>query len=243
MRKETFFTLGELNKRIAQLAEDLNTRTMRTYGTSRRDLYEKIERAELKPLASVRFVYGDWLKATVSIDYHLSVDHHFYSVPFQLVGKRLDVRLTATTVEIFSRGQRVFSHMRSFQRGFHTTVASHMPKSHQKHLEWTPSRFISWAETIGPETANLVRAIFAERRHPEQGYRSCLGILRLAKRYNPQRLEAAAARAVAVRAHSYRHIDSILKKGLDRLPLSNASEPKRSPVVDHENLRGAQYYR
>lgn len=141
-----------------------------------------------------------------------------------------------------SLSKRVASHLRSYQRGRHTTVDEHMPKAHQKHMEWTPTRIIDWAASIGPMASALVEAILVERRHPEQGYRSCLGILRLAKRYGNDRLEAAAARAVAVRARSYRHVESILKKGLDRLPLPAEVKEEGATPAGHENIRGGGYF-
>ena len=158
----------------------------------------------------------------------------------QLRGERVDARYTPTTVEIYRRGQRLTSHVRSYRRGFHTTKSEHMPKAHRAHLEWTPSRLIHWAGTVGPSTRDLVANILASRPHPEQGYRTCLGILRLAKKYGDMRLEAASTRAVAAGARSYRHVDSILKNGLDRLPLPEA-KPAARPL-DHENLRGGDYY-
>src|SRR5881628_183791 len=166
---------------------------------------------------------------------------HYYSVPYALIHEHVDARLTATTVEIFHRGQRVAAHRRSPVRGTHTTDPAHLPKAHQRHLEWTPSRLIDWARTIGPQTAALVEAILADRPHPEQGYRSCLGILRLVKRYGPARLEAACARAGAVEARSYRHVDSILKHGLDRLA-PPAAVPQLTLTPVHEHVRGRDYY-
>jgi transposase len=176
----------------------------------------------------------------VNIDYHVEYDHHYYSVSYALLGAELDVRATRTTVEIYRGTERLTSHVRSHERGRHTTKPEHMPKSHQKHLEWSPSRIVSWAESIGPETAKLASAILAERRHPEQGYRSCLGILRLSKKYGAERLEAACVRAVSAGARSYRHVESILKHGLDRLAPTEASSPQLSLV--HENVRGRDYY-
>jgi transposase len=187
-------------------------------------------------------VYGEWKYARVNIDYHVELDGHYYSVPHALVQEKVDLRYTAQTVEVYHRGQRVASHRRSSERGRHTTVPEHMPKAHQKHLEWTPSRLIRWGSSIGPETARLVAAILSDRPHPEQGYRSCLGILRLGKRYGPERLEAACGRAVAANGRSYRHVDSILKHGLDRLPpLVPAATTPRAPSL-HENVRGRDYY-
>jgi transposase len=178
----------------------------------------------------------------VNIDDHVEVDGHYSSVPHALLHEAVDVRVTATTVEVFLRRQRVAAHLRSAQRGRHTTVAGHMPKAHQAHQAWSPSRLGAWARTVGPETAALVDAILADRPHPEQGYRSCLGILRLARRYGAARLEAACARARAVGARSYRHVDSILKHGLDRPapPAAGAAGPA-TPVV-HDQVRGPAYY-
>jgi transposase len=157
------------------------------------------------------------------------------------VHEAVDVRASVSTVEIFHRGQRVGAHARRDVRGRHTTDPAHMPKAHQRHLEWTPSRIIGWAQTVGPQTAALVEAILADRPHPEQGYRSCLGILRLAKRYGPARLEAACARAGSVAARSYRHVDAILKHGLDQIPLPTAAPSLALPPT-HEHVRGPQYY-
>src|SRR5229473_469851 len=219
LRHERFFSLAALNARIAELLEVLNTRPMRLYRASRRELFERLDRPALRPLPAEAFIVGEWhYDARVNIDYHVELHGHYYSLPHPLSHELVDARLTVATVELFHRGQRVATHVRSHLRGRHTTDPAHMPKAHQLHLEWTPSRFIAWAGTIGPQTAALVAAILADRPHPEQGYRSCLGILRLAKRYDAGRLEAACARALAAGARSYRHVDAILRRGLDRAP-------------------------
>jgi transposase len=242
LRHETFFTLGALNERIWELLDELNARPMKTYGgQSRRDLFERLERGALRALPPTRYVYAEWSQARVNIDYHVEVDDHYYSVPHALIHTLVEIRATAATIEILLRGQRVYLHVRSHQRGGYTTIPEHMPKAHRAHLEWTPSRLIRWAATIGPSTEALVGAILESRPHPEQGYRSCLGILRLAKRDGAPRLEAACARAVAAGARSYRHVDSILKHGLDRLPLE-AESPSACPPRPHSNVRGAAYY-
>jgi transposase len=241
LRNQAFFSLDELNARIAELLEELNARPMRVYKASRRELYERLDRPALRPLPAERFVYGEWKRARVNIDYHIEIDGHYYSAPHSLVHEEVEARITVSTVEIIHRGQRVASHRRSYSRGRHTTIKEHMPKAHQKHLEWTPSRITHWAGTIGTNTEKLVAAILRERAHPEQGYRSCLGILRLGKRYGNERLEAASARALTAGARSYRHVESILKHGLDRSPTeSPATETK--PPIDHENVRGRDYY-
>ena len=178
--------------------------------------------------------------AKVNIDYHIEIERHWYSVPYALVGVRLDVRLSVATIEAFQRGRRVASHLRSSQPGRHTTEVAHMPESHRRHLEWSPGRIVRWAEQTGPATGELVSTILAGRPHPEQGFRSALGILRLGRRYGPERLEAAATRALAIGAHSYRSVESILKTGLDRTPLPS-TEPA-TPTRRHDNLRGPTYY-
>jgi transposase len=242
LRNQTFFSLEELNERIAELVVELNDRTMRVYGASRRELFERLDHPALLPLPEKRFEWGEWKSVTVNIDYHVEFDHHYYSVPHALVHAKLDARATAMVVEIFGPSGRVTSHVRSFERGRHTTQSEHMPKSHQKHAEWTPSRIVHWAETMGPQTAALASAILADRPHPEQGYRSCLGILRLAKRYGEVRVEAACARAMSAGARSYRHVESILKHGLDRAPATESTRPATQLPLLHSNVRGRGYY-
>ena len=242
LRDEVFFSLAALNQRILELLGELNGRAMRHYRTSRRALFEELDRPALKPLPAARYEHALWKFVRPGLDYHVEFDHHFYSVPFTLRHEQLDLRATSSTIEIFRKGERVASHLRSSRRGRHTTVPEHMPRSHQAHLEWSPERIARWAHTIGPDTRALVEAIFADRPHPEQGYRSCLGILRLAKRYGDTRLEVASGRALAARARSYRHVESILKNGLDRLPAPDPGRRDGTPVV-HVNLRGRDYYR
>jgi transposase len=243
IRNQTFFSLHELNERIAELVDELNNRKMRVYGASRRELFERLDRPALLPLPDKRFEWGEWKTVTVNIDYHVEFDHHYYSVDYTRVHEKLEVRATAMVIEIFGGHRRVTSHVRSYQRGRHTTKAEHMPKSHQKHAEWTPSRIVHWAETIGPQTAALAQAILAARPHPEQGYRSCLGILRLAKRYGEVRVEAACVRAMSAGARSYRHVESILKHGLDRVTTPESVQPATQMPLVHGNVRGRGYYR
>ena len=239
LRHETFFTLAALNERIADLLAALNAQPMRHYGgASRATLFARLDHPALRPLPPVPFEYAAWKHARVNLDYHIAVEHHAYSVPHALVHEAVEVRLTTTTLEVFHGGHRVAAHRRSDRRGGFTTDPAHMPKAHQAHHEWRPSRFLAWASSIGPQTAALVAAILADRPHPEQGYRSCLGILRLAKRYDAGRLEAACARALAAGARSYRHVDAILRRGLDR----PTDTPATTAVLEHENIRGRDYY-
>jgi transposase len=243
LRHHTFFGLADLNEAIAKQLEILNNRPFEKLDGTRKSLFETLDKPALKPLPLHRFTYAEWSRAKVNIDYHIEVDHHYYSVPYQLIHERLDVRLTDTTVEVLFKGRRVALHCRSYVRGKYTTLREHMPKAHQQHLEWTPSRLIRWAGQIGPQTQNLVSLILESRPHPEQGYRSCLGLLRLEKRYSTERLEAACARALAFKAYSYKNVESILKNGLDQQPLRTSSPQTRLPLLEHGNLRGREYYR
>jgi transposase len=241
LRNQTFFSLESLNAAIRELLDDLNNRVMKRLGVTRRQLFEQLDAPLLKPLPPERFVFSDWATARVNIDYHVEVDGHYYSVPHTLVRELVEARFTATTVEIFHRGRRVASHVRSYVRHRHTTVREHMPVAHQAHSDWSPSRIIDWAKKMGPSTAALVTAILESRPHPEQGYRSCLGLLRLGKRYGEERLERACERALVAGARSYRHVDAILKNQLDQLPLPN-TVAEETKTVTHENVRGPHYY-
>jgi transposase len=242
LRNHTFFSLAQLNNAIAQKLTELNKREFQKLDTCRLELFETLDKPTLKPLSEHRYEIGFWKKATVNIDYHIEVDRHYYSVPYQLVGKKVDVRLSAHTVEILFKNKRVASHRRSRRKGGFTTVPAHMPDRHQKYLEWTPSRIIKWASETGTNTKELVSQILTSRAHPQQGYRACLGIMRLGKRYSPERLEAACARALAIRAYSLKSVKSILKTGLDQQPLlTNQSELQLVPLT-HHNVRGSHYY-
>lgn len=239
LRHRKFFSLAELNQAIRELLEKLNHRPFNKRPGCRASLFEELDRPALKPLPAERFELHGWKEARVNIDYHIEFDHHYYSVPYRLKEEMVEIRFTATTIEIYHRGNRVASHARSSEPYQATTVNEHRPKSHQEHLAWPPSRLIHWAQTVGPDTAQLFAAILESKPHPEMGYRSCLGILRLGKRYSAERLEAAARRAVATGAWSYRSIKSILERGLDHQPLEI---PRSAPPLQHENLRGATYF-
>jgi transposase len=239
IRDEVFHSLGALNARLWELLVDLNARVMRRYGKSRRDLFEQMERAALRPLPATRFEYVEWLKARVNIDYHVAVEGHLYSVPYRLVHEQVEARIGADVVEILHGRTRVAAHRRSHVKGAFTTLTEHMPSAHRAHAEWTPSRILAWAGKVGAATRELCEAILAERPHPEQGFRSCLGILRLGKRYGEVRLEAACNRALRVKARSYRHVESILKNGLDRVA---TRDEQTSLSLTHENVRGRDYY-
>ncbi len=239
LRNHTFFSLAELNQAISKLLSELNAKGFQKLPGSRKSVFEELDRPALKPLPPNQYLFSEWKKATVNIDYHVEVGGHYYSVPYQLVKKKVDVRLTTATVECLYKSKRVAGHKRSYQKGRHTTVKEHMPPRHQKYLEWSPERFARWAEKVGPQAVLLTEKILASRPYPQQAYRSLLGILRLEKSYTTERLEAACARALAIGATSYRSVESILKSGLDGKPLP-VKEP--SPPVAHSNIRGSHYY-
>ena len=218
LRHHTFFSLHQLNRRIGELLVHLNNRPFRKLPGSRQSQFDALDRPALQPLPANPYTYADWKKARVNIDYHIEVDKHYYSVPYSLVKQELDVRFTVSTVECFYRNQRVASHARSYRAGHHTTLREHMPESHRQYGDWSPERLVRWARQYGTSTAEVVTRILQARRHPEQGYRSCLGILRLEKTYGPQRLEAACQRALLLGTLRYKSVESILKHGLDQQP-------------------------
>ncbi len=241
LRKHTFHTLAELNLAIRELLVKLNQRKFRKLDTTREKLFEELERPALKPLPPEPFTFAEWKKARANIDYHVEIERHYYSVPYQLVHQEVEARIAAATVEIFLKGRRIVTHTRSFVPGKHTTLPEHRPKKHQ-NLEWTASRMVERGLVIGTSTAAALERIMESRKHPELGYRSCLGVLRLGERYGRERLETACRRAVALNACSYRRIKSMLETGLDRQPLEPVATPAAHTDV-HANVRGAGYYR
>ena len=240
LRNRQFFSLRQLNQAIAELLADLNNKPFQKLPGSRKSAFESMDRPALNPLPSQPYQFAEWKKATVNVDYHIEVHRHYYSVPHALIKKKIDVRITNNTIECFYKSKRVASHIRSHHKGRHSTVKEHMPKSHQKWAEWTPQRFVRWAAKIGPHTQSLIENVLNSRAHPQQGFRSCLGILRLAKGYGNDRLEAACRRAVVIGGTSYRSVESILKHNLDQKPLPDQSS--KNPPIEHINIRGARYY-
>ena len=241
LRHRRFFSLAELNEAMALLVTDLNSRPMRRLGVSRRDLFLELDHPALKPLPTQAYEYAEWRLRRVSLDYHVDIDGHYYSVPYRLIRDQVEARLTTRTVEIFHKGERVAVHLRGTGRGRHTTVPDHMPSAHRRHAEWTIERIQRTAARIGPSTAKLLSIILESRPHPEQGYRVCLGILRLARQYGEPRLEAACDRGLDIGASSYGSIQSILKNGLDRQPRP-PSQQGELVLPDHPNIRGPRYY-
>jgi len=240
LRHRKFFSVGELNEEVGALLERMNHRPFRKREGTRASLFASIDRPALQPLPAQRYMLAEWKTVRANIDYHVEIDRHYYSVPYQLAGRQLEARYTTATVEVFHAGKRVASHARSATAYRHTTIHEHMPKSHRAHLEWTPSRLIHWGESVGCATAEVIRHILASKPHPEMGYRACLGILRLAKTYSNERLEAASQRAMQLQAFSYSSLHSILKRSLDRQITLDLESGKPGPR--HENVRGSDYY-
>jgi transposase len=239
LRNRRFFSLTELNAAIRDCVTQLNDRVSRHLGASRTRLFEDLERPALKKLPAEPYTYAEWKQCRVGLDYHAEVGKHYYSVPHQLLREKLWARITARTVELFHRGGRVAAHVRSSSNRKHTTVREHMPSSHQRYADWTPERIKRQAGEIGRNTATLIEIIVRERTHPEQGFRACVGILRLAKSYGAERLEAACARALEIGARSYTSVSSILKTNRDRKRPAPATD---GPAIVHSNIRGPTYF-
>jgi transposase len=239
LRNRRFFSLTELNAAVTLLVNELNVRVMRGYGASRADLFATVDRPHLQPLPPEPYAFACWKRARVAPDYHVEVDSSWYSVPFSLIRQEVDVRVCGGIVEIFHKGQRVASHARCPGRRSHVTVPDHMPSAHRRYAEWTPARMLAQAEKLGPSVAAFCEAVMADRPHPEQGFRTCLGVLALARSYEAVRLDAACRRGLSIRARSVTSIRSILQSGLDRAFLEEGTEQL---PLQHPNIRGQGYY-
>jgi len=240
LRNRQFFTLEELNAAIREEVARLNARVSRHLGAARQELFETIDRPAMQPLPPEPFVHADWRKASVGPDYHLRLEGHYYSVPHELIRQQLWARLTAATVEIFRGGKRVACHRRAAPGDMGaTTLNDHRPASHRRHAEVTPQMLRERAGRIGPATAILVDVILRDRPHPEQGFRSCLGILRLARSHGAERLEAACDRALAINARTMTSVKSILQNRLEGRP---PDRPPEAPPITHANIRGPRFF-
>src|SRR5271165_3237709 len=239
LRNQQFFSLTDLNDAIRDCVTALNARVTRHLGTSRRALFDEIERPALKPLPAEPYTFAQWKECRAGLDYHVEIEKHYYSVPHALLRETMWARITARTIEVFHRGKRVAAHVRSSSNRQHTTVREHMPSSHQRYADWTPERIQRQANEIGPKTSALVEIILRERTHPEQGFRACIGILRHAKSFGRERLEAACDRALEIGARSYTSVTSILKTNLDRKRPAPATD---GPAIAHTNIRGSRYF-
>ena len=239
LRNRTFFSLDELNQAIAELLTRLNSKPFRKISGSRESLFAELDKPALVPLPTTHYEYAEWKPVRLGFNYHVQIDEHFYSAPYQLKSEKLDARLTVLTVELFHKGKRVASHIRHYKRGY-TTLPEHMPKAHREYAEWTPERLVNWAAQTGEATAKLVDAILAGKVHPQQGFISCMGVTSLSKKYGKDRVEAGSQRALAIGGISYTSLKSILVNGLDSKPLP--AQILAKPFVIHPNIRGNQYY-
>lgn len=241
LRNQVFHSLAELNQAIAAALMRLNDhRPIRRLGVTRRQLFEQLDRPMLKPLPVEPYVFAEWRIRQVGIDYHVDVERHYYSVPYRFARQTVEVRLTARAVEVFAKGERIAAHLRASGNGRHTTVQEHMPSSHRRHADWTIERIGRDAAAVGPATAALCERILQERSHPEQGFRACLGIVRLVKAFGAVRVEAAASRALDIGARTYGSVKSILDHNLDRRPVRQR-DPDGTAII-HGNIRGSRYY-
>jgi len=239
LRRQRFFSLAEVNTTIRPLLAALNARPFKKLPGSRQSAFEEFDRPALRPLPATRYEFAQWKVATVGIDYHVELDRHYYSVPYRYARQKVDVRFTATAVEVFQKGERIASHPRSPLKGRHTTLEAHLAPAHQAVAGWNAQRFLDWAATVGPQTQAAVEQVLASRVHPQQGYRTALGILRLGKTHGQERLEAACLRAIQIKAVTYRSIASILKHALER---QTPTQVQAHLPPDHANVRGSKYY-
>jgi transposase len=238
LRHQRFASVHEIDRAIGALLPALNERAFQKLPGSRASVFAQIDRPALMALPDSRYELARFKRVKVHIDYHVEIDAHRYSVPHAFVGQTLEARITARAVELLARGNRVASHMRSTRRGEFTTLTEHMPAAHRAHLEWTPQRLIDWGRRIGLATGELIERLLAQHKHPEHGYRACLGLLGLARRYGSARLEAACQLALSLGACRYRHVREILANNRDRV--GPASAEWTSP--EHVNVRGPRYY-
>jgi transposase len=244
LRNHTFFTVEQANLEIARLLEEYNARPLQRLKVSRASLHESLDKPVLKALPPRRFEPFSWAEATVHVDYHVEVEKHRYSVPYTLIGKKVEVRWTGTTVEVFLNGTRKASHSRNFVPFGYTTATEHRPEKHNAVLDWSPERFTRWAAKSGPKTEAIVAEILGSKSLPVYSYRACLGLLRLGDKHGKANLESACDRALALAAPTYRTVKTILSSGAYRLPPLAVNEPddKQLSLPRHDNIRGADYY-
>jgi len=238
LRDRVFFSIEEANEALAKELGALNSKVMQGPNLSRRELFEQEDRPVMRLLPVAPYVYAEWKRLKVAPDYHVECERHLYSVPFAFVGKHVDVRVSMNTVEVFFGGKRIASHLRSLSRRGFTTDSSHMPEKHRKMAEWTPERMVRWAGVVGPGTAAFVGELLCGKVHAEHGFRVCMGVIGLEKRFGTQRLDAACARATELGAFSYRSVKSILDKNLENVPV----QERLVPLPSHQNVRGGGYY-
>ena len=243
LRNQVFFSLAEMNTSICELLTRLNQRQFKKIPGCRETMFRTIDFPAMRALPTQRHVFSEWKKARLGLDYHIDIgDGYYYSAPYTLIGKELDVNFSEYVVEIFYQGERVASHIRlHFGNKKQATELAHMPKEHSQMAEWTPERITNWARSVGVNTSALIEELIKRKPHPQQAFRAAVGIIRLSKQYGCDRVEAACRRAVSTKAISYTSVESILKHQLDKLPLPQDCPQSSLPQV-HENIRGSGYF-
>ncbi len=252
LRNRTFYSLKELNDAIALLLEKLNTKIMRHLKQSRKELFERLDKPALKALPAQRYEFAEWKRYRLNIDYHINYDDHFYSAPHTLIQEELWCRAGYQIVEILYKGTRIASHVRSFNKFAYSTMPEHRPASHREHAKWTPARIIEWGSSTGPHTEALIKAVIESKPHPEQGYRSSLGIIRLVDKFGKDRLEKAAQKALLIGSPSYKTVKTMLQRNMESAPLeraqakappkANSENGEQLEFLARENVRGQDYY-
>ena len=241
LRNRQFFSLAEINQAVAPLLAALNSRRMQGRDHSRADLFAQLDQPALKPLPVRPYEIGLWSRARVHIDYHIAVADRFYSVPHTLLKQEVEVRLSGAIVEVYHKGERIASHTVVAAKYGRSTQDAHMPEAHKQYAGWTPERLLAWVANTGPCTRQVGEAILAGHAHPQQGFRSCLGLIRLSNSYGAERTEAACRKALAMHAANYKVVKTILSNNVDKQPDKPIEAPV--PTVEHQNIRGADYYR
>ena len=241
LRNKAFSSLAELNVAMADKLEEHNIEQFQRLKLSRRQLFEKIEQSSLKPLPKERYAIKQCKELTVQFNYHIELreDRHHYSVPWQLKGKRVRVAYDERNVAIYYDNVRIIQHKRDYIPNGYTTLHTHMPPQHRFYAQWSPERFTKWAQSIGDDVAEMIRIVLKKRKHPEQAFKTCMGILNLVKKYEPDRLNKACGRALEFGFYSYKRIKSILDNGLEE---ESTVESRELTVSCHENIRGSEYY-
>jgi transposase len=240
LRHITFTSIAEINAAIKPRLAKINGQPFQKMKTSRVELFETIDKPALKPLPPSAYQYVDWSKAKIHIDYHFVFKEHFYSVPYNYIHREVDLCTTGTTIECFYQGKRIAAHARSYVRYQFTTLPDHMPPNHLAQAEWSPERMRRWAKKIGVQTASFIEHMILSRPFPQQAMRSCLGLLRMGKRFGDERLEKACAIALSAGATRYQQVEAILKNKIDLL--NSQSESQSNVVSLHQNIRGSNYY-
>jgi transposase len=245
LRHQEFFSLCDLNKAIRFLLDDLNQRPFKKLPGCRKSQFEALDKPALRALPVTAYYYTEFKLVRVNIDYHIEFDKHYYSVPHHLVKHQVEAQATYDGIALFFKGKQIARHARSYQKSGYTTDPNHMPQAHRKHSEWSSERLLNWGGRIGPDVRHLIQCMFDRKRHPEQAYRGCLGILNLSEQYDAQRLNQACAKAVSIGSPTAKSVKSILSNNLEKMEVKKDNHSLQENILlfdDHDNIRGPEYY-